>query len=53
MFTNATLIYANVVRQELQSCLSEQGFGTVGTSPVRIFSEGMKKRHVTRSGPIC
>ncbi len=43
MFTNATLIYANVVRQELQSCLSEQGAGIVRTSPpVRIFSEGMK-----------
>lgn len=42
MFTKATLIYANVVRQELQSCLSEQGHGTVGTSPVHIFSEGMK-----------
>lgn len=42
MFTNATLIYANVVRQELQSCLSEQGFGSVRASPVHIFSEGMK-----------
>ena len=42
MFTNATLIYANVVRQELRSCLSEQGFGTVSASPIRIFSEGMK-----------
>lgn len=42
MFTNATLIYANVVRQELRSCLSEQGFGAVPTSPICIFSEGMK-----------
>ena len=41
MFTNATLAY-QVVRQELLSCLSQQGFGTNLASPVRIFSEGMK-----------
>ena len=42
MFTNATLNYANVVRKELRSCLSQQGIGTVPASPVCIFSEGMK-----------
>ena len=42
MFRNATHIYGKVVREELRTCLSAQGYSTVPPSAVRVFSEGMK-----------